>query len=357
MSKEKEIGELFRESLNGYQAEPPAGLWESIAQDKALLKFNRRRKMARIAKFTAVPFVATVAIVIALLVTTGKNDNTLAVSPEQSTNITSVTIPSPAPIPSVENTQLVTSTPHHPHTPNGIIVPPSSDNQKETIEEISASEPVTAVVEVPASTSKATGDVATDTRQEKPEMKTFFINEEGAYLTKTPPQPQPKSDRSGQLTYSKDTSVCRNSQLTLFVHNAMDVHWNVGVQGESITICPDEPVLISATITTYDKVDTTIYIHVGVFNCGLWIPTAFTPNGDGLNDEFLVQAPADITHYECTIYDRSRGLLFRTSNIRQGWDGTANGKPLPFGTYFYIITYRDEAGVKHVEKGQITLIR
>lgn len=356
MSQEKEIGEVFRESFSGYSQEPPAGLWDAIAQDKTLLRFNRRRRIARIAKFAAVPVVATVAIVTALLFSTGKSDNTLAVAPDQVINTTSVTNPSPAPVPTVETTQPSTSAPQHSQTPDGIIVLQVTDNQKETTKENSVSEPVTAVVEVPASTPKST-DVASNARQEKPEMKTFFINEEGAYRTKTPPDPEPKAGRSGQLEVSKDTSVCRNSQLTLYVHNAIEVHWNIGVQGESVTIYPEEPILIAATVTTYDKIDTTIYIQVDVFDCGLWIPTAFTPNGDGLNDEFIVHAPANITHYECTIYDRHRGLLFRTNNILQGWDGTANGKQLPLGAYFYIITYRDEAGVKHVEKGQITLIR
>ena len=357
MNKEKEIGEFFRESLSGYQTEPPASLWKSIAQDKVLLRFNRRRKMARIAKFAAVPFVATVAIVIALLVTNGKNDNTLAVAPDQVTNTTSITKPSsPAPITAIENTQLAANTPQHSQTSNNFALPQSTNNQKETTIEVDTHP---ATVSSPVESAKPI-DIASYNPQNDHESARFEEDEGVTLGFMSIPhdiQPEPKSGRSGQLTFSKDTSVCRNSQLTLYVHNAMDVHWNVGVQGESITIYPDEPVLISATITTYEKIDTTIYIHVGVFNCGLWIPTAFTPNGDGLNDEFLVQAPADITHYECTIYDRSRGLLFRTSNIRQGWDGTANGKPLPFGTYFYIITYRDEAGVKHVEKGQITLIR
>lgn len=355
MDKEKEIGELFRESLNGYQAEPPAGLWESIAQDKALLQFNRRRKMVRIAKFAAVPLIAAAAIVTALLLSTGNSGSTPAVSPDQTAAIPAVTTPSPAHIAAIEGTQSVTHTPQQPQTPNDIVILQKNDNQEETtIEIVTKPESVSSPVE-PAKPM----DLASYNPQNNHENARFEEDEGNAIHIIMPNyiQPEPKSGRSGQIEYSKDTSVCRNSQLTLYVRNAMNVHWNIGMQGEAITICPDEPVLISATITTYDKVDTTIYIHVGVFDCGLWIPTAFTPNGDGLNDEFLVHAPANITRYECAIYDRSRGLLFRTNNILQGWDGTAKGKPLPLGAYFYIITYFDEAGVKHVEKGQITLIR
>ena len=352
MDKEKEIGEVFRESLEGYQAETPAGLWEAISQDKTLLRFNRRRRMLRIAKFAALPAIATVAIVTAILLFNGKSDTTLAVTTDQ------------API---SQSTSPTLTPNiTPNSPTTSTAPAPTREQKVTASEKPsfAEDPI--ADEVPAMatvepTEPAMADEVIKSISSK-QTTTSTTKEEPQVAVKSTTSPatdplQPKSGRSGQLTYSKDTSVCRNSQLTLYVHNAMDVHWNIGLQGESITLFPEEPMLIAATITTFEKIDTTIYIQIGVFDCGLWIPTAFTPNGDGLNDEFIVHAPAGITHYECAIYDRSRGLLFRTNNILQGWDGTANGKPLPLGAYFYIITYRDEAGVKHVEKGQITLIR
>ena len=359
MNQEKEIGEVFRESFSGYTQEPPAGLWDAIAQDKTLLRFNRRKRMARIAKFVAVPAIATVAIVTALLLSNGKSDSPLAVATDSVTapvtEVPSEAVPSPAPISAVESTQPVAHTPQNTPTPKIIAVSQDTDNQQVTIAETTVSEPTATVAE---NTERAEVAEAVTPKQKV----STNVKERPREVVKTPTvptdiQPAPKAGRSGQLAFSKDTSVCRNSQVTLFVRNATDVRWNVGMTGESITLCPDEPVLISATFTTNNKIDTTIYIHVGVFDCGLWIPTAFTPNSDGLNDEFIVHAPAGITHYECAIYDRSRGLLFRTNNILQGWDGTANGKPLPLGAYFYIITYRDEAGVKHVEKGQITLIR
>ena len=356
MNKEQEIGNLFKESLQGYQAEPPAGTWDAIAHDKTLLRFNRHRRIARIAKFAAVPAIATVAIVTLLLLSNGTNNEIPAVAPDPVTTTSSVANPSPAPLIVEDNTSVTTSqTPQQFQKPNDIIVPQYIDNQKETIVEV--------VTHPESASSPVEPDKPMELESYNPQNNHEDIHieeDDGMPLHMVMPhyiQPEPKSGRSGQLTFSKDTSVCRNSQLTLYVHNAMEVHWNIGIQGETITLYPEESMLISATVTTYEKIDTTIYIHIGVFDCGLWIPTAFTPNGDGLNDEFIVHAPATISHYECAIYDRSRGLLFRTNNFLQGWDGTFNGKPLPLGAYFYIITYFDEAGMKHVETGQITLIR
>jgi len=378
MDKEKEIGEIFRESLEGYQAEPSAELWGAIAQDKTLVRFNRRHKMVRIAKFAVVPVIATVAIVTALLLSNGKGDNTLAVASDTDTVVptaTTITTTTTVTAPATETAAPIVNTPQPVRNQTSIYPTQTTDNQKEKIE--SSTVPATVTKPVETAEPLMASEFAPTRNTTLPEIEEVHrslpvpnrnnnhkkeLDRSDAVVADQLPtssdiQVEPKAGRSGQLTFSKDTSVCRNSNLTLYVYNALDVHWNIGVQGETVTICPDEPTLISATVTTYEKIDTTIYIHVGVFNCGLWIPTAFTPNGDGLNDEFLVQAPAEITRYECTIYDRSRGMLFRTTNIHQGWDGTFNGKPLPFGTYSYIITYFDEAGVKHVEKGQITLIR
>ena len=376
MDKEKEIGEIFRESLEGYQAEPSAELWGAIAQDKTLVRFNRRHKMVRIAKFAAVPVIATVAIVTALLLSNGKGDNTLAVVANTDPVVPAATITTNTTVtaPATETAAPIVNTPQSVHNQNPTYSAQITDNQKENTDNSTVPAMVTNPVEPAeplmaseiAPTRNTTVEIAEVHRSlpipnrnsnSKKELDRSDAAVADPIQTSPSSQVEPKAGRSGQLTFSKDTNVCRNSNLTLYVYNALDVHWNIGVQGETVTICPDEPTLISATVTTYEKIDTTIYIHVGVFNCGLWIPTAFTPNGDGLNDEFLVQAPAEINHYECTIYDRSRGILFRTTNIRQGWDGSFNGKPLPFGAYSYIITYFDEAGVKHVEKGQITLIR
>lgn len=355
MSKEKEIGEIFRESLDGIQTPPPEGLWETISQDKALARFNRRHRLARIAKFAAVPFIASIVIVTAILLSNGSDDKHLAVAPSTSTNNTTITttdLPAPAPEPTLTDSNPIPVQP----APNTTPATPTTDFSKEQTETIAT--PEATIQPVESAKVIPTKEFA-PTREEKkiivPDHTDVTVPVQPSIST--PSQPEPKAGKSGQLTFSKDTSVCRNSQLTLHVYNAIEVRWNIGVQGETVTIYPEEPLLISADVTTYDKTDTTIYIRVDVFDCGLWIPTAFTPNGDGLNDEFIVQAPTDITHYECAIYDRSRGLLFRTNNILQGWDGTFNGKTLPFGTYFYIITYLDGAGDKHVEKGQITLIR
>jgi gliding motility-associated-like protein len=72
----------------------------------------------------------------------------------------------------------------------------------------------------------------------------------------------------------------------------------------------------------------------------LLIPNAFTPNGDGLNDEFGPLVPkAELVNYRMLIYNKWGQLLYETRDISKGWDGTFNGQPSQMDVYSYIITY------------------
>jgi gliding motility-associated-like protein len=96
-------------------------------------------------------------------------------------------------------------------------------------------------------------------------------------------------------------------------------------------------------------------IHV-ILDPGLWVPTAFTPGGDDLNDLFLVSGLM-ILEYQIWIYDRWGKLLFNSRDISQGWDGRFAGADLPEGVYTYKIIARDNLGNLIERPGTITLIR
>lgn len=72
----------------------------------------------------------------------------------------------------------------------------------------------------------------------------------------------------------------------------------------------------------------------------LLIPNAFTPNGDGLNDEFGPLVPkVELVNYKMLIYNKWGQLLYETTDISKGWDGTFNGQPSQMDVYSYVITY------------------
>lgn len=88
----------------------------------------------------------------------------------------------------------------------------------------------------------------------------------------------------------------------------------------------------------------------------IFIPNAFTPDGDGINDIFL-PIVRDIIEYELLIYNRHGHLIFQTVNTDQGWNGTHNGKPVQDGVYVYKVIYRDWKNKKGEKYGHVSLLR
>jgi gliding motility-associated-like protein len=96
-------------------------------------------------------------------------------------------------------------------------------------------------------------------------------------------------------------------------------------------------------------------IHV-ILDPGLWVPNAFTPGDDDLNDLFLVSGVM-IQEFHIWIYDRWGKLLYESKDISQGWDGRFAGEELPEGVYTYKIVARTNLGNVIERPGTITLIR
>jgi gliding motility-associated-like protein len=101
-------------------------------------------------------------------------------------------------------------------------------------------------------------------------------------------------------------------------------------------------------------------VYVKVFE--YFIPTAFTPNGDGLNDVFRVIGLYKNIEFTMMIYDRWGQLLFESNDINTGWDGIIGGKYLPVDTYVWIVRVNFlgqdiTTNGDVVLKGTITLVR
>lgn len=88
----------------------------------------------------------------------------------------------------------------------------------------------------------------------------------------------------------------------------------------------------------------------------LEIPTAFTPNFDGVNDTWEIPGLKEIyPNNRVLVYNRWGNLIFESEGYDTPWDGTYNGEPLPVGSYFFIIDFND--GVKEQERGTVTIVK
>ncbi len=88
----------------------------------------------------------------------------------------------------------------------------------------------------------------------------------------------------------------------------------------------------------------------------LFMPSAFTPNADGLNDWFgpFGKVPHE---FMMMIYDRNGTLLFKSSSTYNRWDGKVNGIIQPNGIYVYLVQYKDIKNNPVMKKGTFALIR
>jgi gliding motility-associated-like protein len=89
----------------------------------------------------------------------------------------------------------------------------------------------------------------------------------------------------------------------------------------------------------------------------VYVPTAFTPGGDGLNDILKVTSVGMKEFHFFNIYNRWGERVFTTSDPRNGWDGTIKGIPQASNTYVWMVEAVDYKGNKVFRKGTVTLIR
>lgn len=95
------------------------------------------------------------------------------------------------------------------------------------------------------------------------------------------------------------------------------------------------------------------------YELAFYIPNAFTPNGDGLNERFSCTGIGlDEKKFRMFIYDRWGHVIFETDNMTTGWDGNdPNGKPMPAGSYVWRVEAHELKGDLHVFHGRVQLIR
>jgi gliding motility-associated-like protein len=75
--------------------------------------------------------------------------------------------------------------------------------------------------------------------------------------------------------------------------------------------------------------------------CKLYVPNVFSPNGDGVNDQFVPASNCDFQEFEMRIFDRWGTLIYQSQNPDAGWNGKYNGNEVASTSYVYYIRYRN----------------
>lgn len=169
---------------------------------------------------------------------------------------------------------------------------------------------------------------------------------------------------------SRDTIVYLGSGIDTRIRTtcADDFAWSptTGVQdpqAAETTIFPEETTTYRLSFfdepgcTAFDTIRVTV-IDPSTIDCeAIFLPDAFTPNGDGLNDTYGISNPFVIDALEeFVIYDRWGSRVFVTNDVFEQWDGRVGGEPVQPGVLLYSVVYRcgDE---QYNATGTVTIVR
>lgn len=160
-----------------------------------------------------------------------------------------------------------------------------------------------------------------------------------------------------------DTIAAALQPIQLNASGGLSYEWTPST-GLSATNTAD-PVAVNEADRTYylraftpegcESFDTiTIKIYKGP---DIYVPTAFTPNGDGRND-ILKPIAVGISHFEFfSVYNRYGALVFKSADAGRGWDGRIKGTEQHTGSFVWMVSGIDFRGNKIFKKGSVLLIR
>ncbi len=163
----------------------------------------------------------------------------------------------------------------------------------------------------------------------------------------------------------KDTSVVIGQPLQLNATGGINYLWLPNNSWLSNTAINNPVALPQNNIEYIVKVSDSIgcfgldSLNVKVYKVApdLYVPNAFTPNGDGRNDVFR-PVPLGIKSLELfQVYNRFGQLIYNSADINKGWDGTFGGRPQDPATYTWVAKATDYTGKKILRKGNVILIR
>lgn len=168
-----------------------------------------------------------------------------------------------------------------------------------------------------------------------------------------------------------DQVVLTGTELRLGARTSADVvqyRWQPAAEVACAT-CPQttaeprKPTTYSLQVTNiYGCVAAdTLHIDLKCTDSRVFIPNAFTPDRNGLNETFSVRGKGAWVK-QIMIYDRWGKMVYEAANLqlndsRSGWNGTCNGQPCPTGTYAYMVELVCDTGEGFVKKGTVTVVR
>lgn len=164
-----------------------------------------------------------------------------------------------------------------------------------------------------------------------------------------------------------DTTLCPGYSLQLDAHfpGASSYKWNTGAEDPVIEVFAPGVYAVELTYQGCHQVDSLNIREKNAQDCPscIYVPNAFSPNGDGFNDTFQAYLSSDcnLSSFHLSVFDRWGGHVFETYDISTGWDGSWKGKAVVPGLYVYHLVFNIGSGPENFVakelKGGITVVR
>ncbi len=163
------------------------------------------------------------------------------------------------------------------------------------------------------------------------------------------------------LIVSNDTLINARGQVQLSAAGADQYQWSPNTwldqnSGASPTAAPEAP--ITYTVIGFNEYgcSDTASVRIGIHE-DFYIPTAFSPNYDGVNDVFRIKNFGYEHLLGFEVFNRWGQIVFTTTDGTRGWDGNYNGQPAAASTYYYLIRIASNSRTITTIKGDVILVR
>ena len=373
MKEQNEIGDIFRNAFDGYEIEPSNKVWNSIKNNNSSPTPQKQsfNNLSNLLKISA--SIVIVAAIVFVVVKTTKNKNIDNYSKPQTT------------VQNINEKQIIQETHNINKEENNTLIE-KTDNRNDIVENQIPNEKPAEATEVDAGNQNT---ALPNITKDKKDKKDNSLIDKKAKSTQTQKQIA-EPIKNSKTKSTNNTSITQNHDP---VENANENVEQINAAPEPVYIkneryiCFGEDAILSAsygnsykwnngsTLKTIkvEPVNTTVYTvsctnekgHVWIENLtvnvdrsctSVFAPNAFTPDGDGNNDVFMVYGTS-IKEFSIIIFSRRNSIVFESDDINVGWDGTYRGQKAAAEVYYYKINYIDGLNNPHRKEGIITLIK
>ncbi|TWI88404.1 gliding motility-associated-like protein [Chitinophaga japonensis] len=212
-----------------------------------------------------------------------------------------------------------------------------------------------------------TADFGTGTYlwQDSSDQATYYVREPGYYYVRAQIGRCVSSDTihvqyddTLRVNLGPDTVLCRGERLMLHpVGAGSDYKWQDSTMVPIYAVTEPGYYAVVANNACGQAIDS-VSVLLKDCDCQVYLPTAFSPNGDGRNDYFRPIYRCQLSDFKLSIYDRWGARIFYSSDPAVAWTGRQRNVPMNVGTYVWVMEYRNmnapEALVK--KTGTVTVV-